>query len=77
MRGKPPGGRHQGQVVGWGVQWAADPCLPPSSVPSWSSYVALLTLPPPPWHYWGILTFHQAARKEIWVCSPRCHRWAL
>ena len=24
-----------------------------------------LTLPPPPWHYRGILTFHQAARKKI------------
>ena len=69
--------RRQGQAVGRGVQWAADPCLPLSSVPPRSSYMSPLTLPPPPWHYQGILTFHQAARKKIWVCSPCCHSWAL
>lgn len=71
-------GEAPGPGCGLGVQWAADLCLPPS-VPSWSSYVALCSPFPASLHYWGILIYFltQAARKEIWVCSPRCHRWAL
>lgn len=83
-RGRESGWQTPGERLGararlWagGCSGAADPCLPPSSVPPRSSYMSPLTLPPPPWHYRGILTFHQAARKKIWVCSPCCHSWAL
>ena len=74
-----PGGSLGTRTRLWvgGGAWAADPCLPPTSVPPWSPYMSLLTLPVPPWHYRGILTFRQAAHKKIWVCSLRCHSWAL